>query len=171
MPRQLDPRKFAQKQIEIEGPVAFSDMPRVAELVLNPSAEVHVALAFGMDEQRTRLIKGEITGLAEVTCQRCLESMELPFEAELNLAIVWDEDEAKNLPKRFDPLIVGEGVTDIYTVIEDEILLELPMVSYHDHNCQSKTSFGDEGEAGEEASSNERNPFQILEQLKGSPKS
>lgn len=149
----------------------ISDMPRVAELVLNDSAEVQVKLAFGMNEQRTRLIQGSVSGLAEVTCQRCLESMELPIEAELNLAIVWDEDGAKNLPKRLDPLIVGEGVTDIYAVIEEDILLELPMVSYHDHDCLSKTSFGDEDEGDKSALSKEKNPFQILEQLKGSPKS
>lgn len=169
LPKLLDPRKFAQKGIELEGQIPLREMPRVAELVLNQDASVAVKLHFSVDEQRFKLITGTVSAQLQLPCQRCLEPAPVSLESSVNLAVAWDEDEAKNFPKRFDPLIHGEGQTDIYVVIEDEILLNLPMVVYHDHDCIGKTSFGDEeADSGLEE---EKNPFQILEQLKGSPKS
>lgn len=169
LPKLLDPRKFAQKGIELEGQIPLREMPRVAELVLDQDALVAVKLHFSVDEQRFKLITGTVSAELQLPCQRCLEPAPVSLESSVNLAVAWDEDEAKNFPKRFDPLIHWEGQTDIYIVIEDEILLNLPMVVYHDHDCIGKTSFGDEeADSGLEE---EKNPFQILEQLKGSPKS
>lgn len=169
LPKLLDPRKFAQKGIELKGCVPLREMPRVAELTLNQDEDVDVELHFSIDDQRFKLITGTVSAELQLPCQRCLEPTPVNLESKVNLAVAWDEDEAKNFPKRLDPLIHGEGQTDIYAVIEDEILLNLPMVAYHDHDCIGKTSFGDEEVSSDLES--EKNPFQILEQLKGSPKS
>lgn len=167
-PRLLDPRKFAQKGVQLEGFIAVGDMPRLAGLLLNEEPELQAVLEFDMDDQRMRTIVGSAKGIVQVSCQRCLEAVDFSLEAELNLAIVWDEEKANKLPKSIDPLILPEGTADIYSVIEDELLLSLPMVTYHKENCIEKTVFGDEIEADKEEV---KNPFQILEQLKGSPKS
>ena len=79
------------------------------------------------------------------------------------------EERAKQLPKSMDPVILGEGQADLYTIIEDELLLNLPMVSYHKEDCIEQTSFGEDNT--EESAESSSNPFQVLEQLKGSPKS
>ncbi|GAB3107510.1 nucleic acid-binding protein [Aestuariicella hydrocarbonica] len=169
LPRYIDPRKFAQQGLGLEGNIAVSELSRLMDVSLNNSDEVKVVLEFGVDEERHRVITGQAKCVLTVMCQRCLGPTEVPLEAELNLAIVWDEERAKQLPKALDPVILGEGQADIYTIIEDELLLNLPMVSYHDEDCVERTSFGDD-EAEEKAESS-NNPFQVLEQLKGSPKS
>jgi uncharacterized protein len=169
LPRHIDPRKFANQGLDLQGDIAVSDLNRLASLVLDKAGEVKVVLEFGVDEERHRVITGEAQCAVSVTCQRCLEPVEIVLDAEINLAMVWDEERAKQLPKTLDPLILPEGPADIYTIIEDELLLELPMVSYHDKDCIEQTSFGDEEVVTETKSS--KNPFQVLEQLKGSPKS
>jgi uncharacterized protein len=169
LPRHIDPRKFAHQGLDLQGDIAVSDLNRLASLVLDNAGEVKVVLEFGVDEERHRVITGEAQCAVNVTCQRCLEPVEITLDAEINLAMVWDEERAKQLPKTLDPLILPEGPADIYTIIEDELLLELPMVSYHDKDCIEQTSFGDEEVVTETKSS--KNPFQVLEQLKGSPKS
>ncbi len=169
LPRLIDPRKFAQQGLSLAGQVPVPELSRLVEASLSESDVVEVALDFDVDGERHRLITGDASCELTVTCQRCLEPVKIELKAHLNLAIVWDEDRAKQLPKSLDPVILGEGQADLYTIIEDELLLNLPMVSYHKEDCIEQTSFGDdETEASVETSSN---PFQVLEQLKGSPKS
>ncbi|MBR9911557.1 MAG: nucleic acid-binding protein [Gammaproteobacteria bacterium] len=167
LPRLIDPRKFAQQGLNLSGEVKLSELQRVSALVLDDSSGVRVVLEFIVDEERHRIISGSADCVLKVTCQRCLEPVDVPVSATLKLAIVWDEDGARQLPKTLDPLILGEGQADLYTIIEDELLLSLPMASYHPEDCIAQTSFGEEVEE----STNSANPFQVLEQLKGSPKS
>jgi len=169
LPRLIDPRKFAQQGLELAGKLPVNDLSRINEMVLDGTAEVDVELDFLVDEERIRTVRGQAQCQLTVTCQRCLEPVTVPVEASISLAIVWDEDAAKNLPKRFDPWIAAEGPNDLFEVIEDELLLNLPLASYHEHACVETSAFsvGEAGEVEEVAS----NPFQMLEQLKGSPKS
>lgn len=169
LPRLIDPRKFAQQGLSLEGVVPLSDFTRLAEAAMSQDTEVDVTLDFDVDDQRHKLITGSAKSVLKVACQRCLSAVDVPLEATLNVAIVWDEDRAKQLPRYLDPLILGEGPADIYTIVEDELLLTMPMVSYHKHNCIESTSFGDQ--VTEREAKTVKNPFQVLEQLKGSPKS
>ncbi len=169
LPRLIDPRKFAQQGLILNGTVPLAELSRLVEVASSSEADIDVSLQFDIDDQRHKLITGSAKGVLQVACQRCLNTVDVPLEATLNVAIVWDEDRAKQLPRYFDPLILGEGPADIYTVIEDELLLTMPMVSYHEHNCIETTSFGDQVSESEE--NLVKNPFQVLEQLKGSPKS
>lgn len=60
--------------------------------------------------------------------------MPLQLECDTILGIVWTEEEACALPKELDPWIVTEDEGDIAQLIEDELLLALPFVIYHDEN-------------------------------------
>ncbi len=80
---------------------------------------------------------------------------------------MWDEEHALALPEYLDPWIVGEGAADFYEMIEDEMLLSLPAVAYHREPCINSKLF----ESGKPVEvKKEKNPFQVLEQLKSSPK-
>ena len=71
------------------------------------------------------------------------------------------------MPEYLDPWIVGEGAADFYDMIEEEMLLNLPAVAYHQEPCIDSKLFV----SGElVAVKQEKNPFQVLEQLKSSPK-
>ncbi len=170
LPRQIDPRKFAQQGIEISGSIELSDLSRLGELLFSSKGQVDAHLTFGIGEQRILNVAGRIDACVENICQRCLGGVSVELNCELNLAILWKEEDAQNLPKHFDPWIVGEGQTDIYQIVEDELLLSLPIVSYHDYECVPNTYFS----AGEEEASRvieqepRVSPFQALEQLKGS---
>jgi DUF177 domain-containing protein len=168
--RDIDPRKFAKQGLELEGSIAVEELPRLSEALAEGGSEVGVALAFDIDEQGLKVVTGNVKGTLSVTCQRCLEAVPLEVEADFNLALAWDEDEAKQLPRRLDPWIVGEGATDIYTIVEEELLLALPMVAYHEEPCLDATLY-QSGEVEAEDVEPRENPFQMLEQLKSSPKS
>lgn len=167
LPMQVDPRKFAQQGIELAGSIEVSALPRFSEALADTNGEVAVELVFGIDDEGAKVLTGTAKAKVHVVCQRCLEAMPLTLAGELSLAVVWDEEQANSLPKRLDPWITGEGSADLYEIIEEELLLNLPLVTYHEEACVSKDSFSS-GEVVEPEST--KNPFSVLEQLKGSPK-
>lgn len=177
LPRQVDPRKFSQQGINLKGQIPLGELARLSEVALGESANILVDLQFEVNDQRQRLLTGQIDAHLQLTCERCMEACEQHIQGELALGIVWDEDRAKQLPRSIDAWIAPEGLSDIYEVIEEEILLCIPIANYHDHQCvdlahYSTASGGDDAsdETAEAAAEQQNNPFQMLKQLKGSPK-
>ena len=167
LPRLADPRKFAQQGVLLEGFIPVADLPRMVGVAQESAGNIQVALEFGLNETKKRVIKGHASANLVLVCQRCLEPVSVPVESEISLAIVWDEDAAKAVPQYLDPWIVGEGAADLYAMVEEELLLSLPAVAYHQEPCIDSRllSSGTPVEVKKE-----RNPFQVLEHLKSSPK-
>ncbi|SEF93252.1 YceD family protein [Marinobacterium lutimaris] len=165
LPKRVDPRKFAEREAKIEGVADVSAMPRLNSLLADGSGEIHISLQFALDEQRLRTVSGTASGKVLQTCQRCLEPVGVDVDAEVNLAVVLNEEQAKNLPRYYDPLIVEAEDIELLSLIEDELILSLPLVSYHE-DCTIQTSFGEAGEAEPEEES-KPNPFSVLAALKG----
>lgn len=168
LPRQGDPRKFAQHGVSLEGVIPVSELPRLLEATEDSGREVQVKLEFTISEERKKVVIGIASADLALVCQRCLEPVTVPVESNISLAIVWDEEAAKALPERFDPWITGEGMADLYEMIEEELLLSLPAVAYHEEPCLDSKLYSS-GKPVEVKK--EKNPFQVLEQLKSSPKS
>ncbi len=168
LPRQGDPRKFAQHGVSLEGVIPASELPRIIEATENSDGEIQVKLEFTLSEERKKVVIGHASADLALVCQRCLEPVTVPVESNISLAIVWDEEAAKVLPERFDPWITGEGMADLYDMIEEELLLSLPAVAYHAEPCLDSKLYSS-GKPVEVKK--EKNPFQVLEQLKSSPKS
>lgn len=168
LPRQGDPRKFAQHGVSLEGVIPVSELPRILDATEDSGSEVQVKLEFTISEERKKVVIGSANADLALVCQRCLEQVTVPVESNISLAIVWDEEAARALPERFDPWITGEGMADLYEMIEEELLLSLPAVAYHEEPCLDSKLYSS-GKPVEVK--REKNPFQVLEQLKSSPKS
>ncbi|HEY7774597.1 MAG TPA: YceD family protein, partial [Marinagarivorans sp.] len=129
---------------------------------------LHAELEFGYDQERRRVVQGKVTAELSLECQRCLEPMAFSIEADVNWAVVWDEEKAKQLPSRLEPWIAGEEAEDLYAMIEEELLLALPTAPLHTELCieSSLLSSGDE-ELVDSDTEKTNNPFQALAALKG----
>ncbi|HEX7764359.1 MAG TPA: YceD family protein [Cellvibrio sp.] len=168
LPRQADPRKFAQQGVSLEGIIPTSELPRIVEATESSEGEVQVKLEFKLSEEGRRVVVGHAHADMVLICQRCLEPVTVPVESDISLGIVWDEEAAAKLPPHFEPWIAGEGMADLYDMIEEELLLSLPAVAYHEEPCIDSKLYSS-GKPVEVK--REKNPFQVLEQLKSSPKS
>lgn len=168
LPPVVDARKLAQQGVELHGIVPAHKLDRLADLASDSSEPVTVVLHFGLDEERHSVVTGKLTGKVKSQCQRCLDDVELAVDCDVNVAIVSGQEQAKALPKRFDPWLVAGGEADLYGLIEEEILLSLPMVAYHPDPCLDQGLYST-GEPEIEESGSDDNPFSVLEQLKGSP--
>ncbi|GAB2197781.1 YceD family protein [Sessilibacter sp. MAH4] len=165
IPRFIDARKLAQKDAVIEGNVIINSLDRLSELAHNQSDVITVTFAFDIDDHGYIVIQGEIKSEIALTCQRCLEPMIFPIDTSVNIAVVRDQEAAKQLPKSLDPWIVESESADLYELIEEEILLEVPIAPFHEHQCIPENLFSS-GEKPKEIP--KTNPFSVLEQLKGS---
>ena len=164
LPRSLDPRKQAHMNALYEGYLSAAELPRLADVV-HSIDEIQVRLAFYIESQGERAISVKIDGQVEVICQRCLKPKAVTVDVESILVVVRNEDEAKQLPERYEPWIVSDVETDTYELVEEELLLNIPAVSYHDYSCIDSSLL----EAGHNEQTQEEpkdNPFTVLAGLK-----
>jgi len=142
------------------------DMPRLSAAVVSIQREVAAKVSFFRDESNYRVVTGEFDALVSVQCERCLSALDYKLHAEMDLAIVISELQLENLPKECEGWLLDENTdADLYEAIEEELLLALPIVSYHDEadcSAQGQYSTGD----FEEPVVEKKNPFAVLGDLK-----
>ena len=98
-------------------------------------------MSFYVEDQSRKVVRVKSSVTVKIICQRCLVAMPLCLECDTILCIVWTEDEASTLPKHLDPWVVEEDKGDAIQLVEDELLLALPFVAYHNEDkCNSLTS-------------------------------
>ena len=166
LPRILEPRRLAHQGVAISGELDQAFCDRLTEAVIDIIEPIDVELRFDTAEQGRRVLTGSVSTSVLIPCQRCLEAMPVVLSAEFRLGIVWSEEEAAALPKDLDPWLVDSEAADVAEVLEDELLLTLPFVSYHSKDqCNDVAGYSTEEPTAEEPA---KNPFGILEQLKNS---
>ena len=73
--------------------------------------------------------------------------------------------EADLLPESYEPLLVNEPTVSLLEMIEDELLLSLPLVIRHEESeCQLKQEYSNGATDDHEGPA--EHPFAVLEQLK-----
>ncbi|GAA3934702.1 DUF177 domain-containing protein [Litoribacillus peritrichatus] len=148
----------------LEGEISADSFKRIAEVATITASGVRVSLKFFSDEDRFRVIAGTIATEVDLDCQRCLTPVGVKVESQFEVAIVASDESAKDLPSYYEPVIVEEDNLDLVPLIEEELLLALPMYAYHDQ-CDVKMSYGD-AEDTAEVEEPTPNPFQVLANLK-----
>lgn len=164
LPQWLDPRKLAHQNAEIEGLVGSENLPRLANAVAQ-LAPATVVLSFAVNDGGVPVVEGESTTEVRLVCQRCLMPMAQGISATFTVGVVADELDATDLPPQMDPWVVNEAVADVYALIEDELLLALPMIPMHplEQCCAEVVPAADDA-----PSVSRPKPFDMLRQLKTS---
>jgi uncharacterized protein len=106
-------------------------MSRLRSSLSSDEGEVRVDLSFGVDEEGIRFIKGHMETCLILECQRCLEPFSYEIIGDFMSGIVRTEKEADRLPERYDPLLVPESSLVLGEMIEDELIISLPIVPMH----------------------------------------
>jgi uncharacterized protein len=163
LPSFLEPRKLADQEAEIKGQTTVARLPRLAEFRDSQGEIVEVALSFGRDEERRQQVKGTVKTRLQLTCQRCLEPVQTTVVANVALVMVYDEEQIKALPDHLDPWLVTDEKIILSELLEEELLLALPLVAMHE---QCPTVLHKSAEPAAAAESKRDNPFAVLAQLK-----
>ncbi len=174
LPKTFDPRKFARQGIQFEGTLALNQFSRLVESLADDQGEVKVSLQFHMSENHRVIVEGQVKANLKMICQRCLDLAELTVCSELNLMGVRTDEQAKALPVGYEPLFLEDEPMELLPLLEEELLLSLPLVPFHPPElCQSKQFYTTETEqealvSAEKAEkeNKDRNPFSVLAKLK-----
>lgn len=162
-------KKFCSEGTSLQGQIPLAEMLRLtAEETTKTSGFVHYALQGGIDEDARPYIRGEISAELSHRCQRCLENMVLPIKTEFHWSPVQHESEADGLPEPYVPILLSEtGEAALMTLLEDEILLSLPLIPSHSEAvCNLPESVNIGSDAPEPIEVEKNNPFAMLANLK-----
>lgn len=167
LPRLVDFRRLAAHDGVLRGEVPVAELTRFAELLQGGGGAVSVDLQCGHDEDGNATVKGRADCTVRVLCQRCLEQMELSLSAGIALGVVSSEADAGRLPASLEPLVQGAEPLDAYEVLADELILSLPLVSFHPPElCAVAQDYSTGAAADEPAASGKPSPFGVLASLK-----
>ena len=161
--RLMDPYKAASQELEFDLSIMpDAELPRFAKAV-ERAEEVKVLLRFFWDQQRRCRVEGKLETRAGLRCERCLEIYEVTLQPQVDACVVWSEEQATNLSSELDPWLGDNERIDLARMIEDELLLAIPLMPVHEINeCQGRSSWST---AGPEETEERHNPFADLASL------
>jgi uncharacterized protein len=168
LPATIDPIQLAARGARLTGTLPLKSMPRLAQTCLDGSGDVFVDLSFERGEgEKVFLMRGTLRVSLRVTCQRCLEGMDLQIEASPWLLLLRPEEGQDRLDDEAYILVTDKPLS-LSALVEDELLLALPMVPTHElSECPAKVYVRKEiGGGRQQADGGKKNPFAVLDRLK-----
>lgn len=161
----IEPFSLASKGATVERSLPFDGMCRLNESVLGTQGEVEVSLRFGIDPLHYRFMQGTVTAHVMMRCERCLENMPVEVVANVNVGLVKNHKQAKELAEEYEPLLLeSDEPISLSELVEEELILSLPIAPRHESKdtCIDMDEYGAEEEPQEE----KKNPFAALAALK-----
>ncbi|PSF05391.1 hypothetical protein C7H09_15430 [Marinobacter fuscus] len=173
LPRSVDPNRLAEQNVTLEGGVPFKALSRFFGAVpgLPEDGQCRVRLEFYLDGERRRVVSGQLTAPVVLECQRCMGDMQAVLESAFELGLVISDEQAQRLPKALEPFLVEDYSADLWSMVEDELLLVLPPFPLHERDdCPAKEELEALEPAREplepEVEKRKDNPFSVLSGLK-----
>lgn len=168
IPAYVDARKAFVQETELQGAVDLERLPRFAETLASDEADVVVSLRFAKADNGQRTITGHLRVATKVSCQRCLEPLPVDWEDDIALVLLEDESLAARLEPVWDPWVWTEPKLALAELVEEQLLLSMPVVSYHtDPECADKLGYVAAADTGSEAPmAQKESPFAVLKALK-----
>ncbi len=167
LPVSFDPVRFAKWGRHLEGKISLSKMSRIVDQATEIHGDVSVSLDCSMGEDRVRALRGHIKAIVPMQCQRCMGEVEISVDSHFTLGVVDSEAFAEKLPEEYEPLLIGENEKIfLQDLIEDELILALPIVAMHPNDA-CKAGYSTEDDTNfEQAESQPESPFAMLKDLK-----
>ena len=175
--RCLDVARFALDSGELEGTARLADFPRVAVEAAAEAVDMPVVIGWQAQGKRCR-DAGLADGIARPTlhlrvqarlplvCQRCLHLVWVELAIDRDFLFVPDEAQAVRLDERAEnDVLVSAGDFDLFGLIEDELLLALPLSPRHSRCPQGLRPPAQNAGSGTQTSE-QPHPFAALAALK-----
>ena len=153
-PAVIDGLAFARSAGVLKGRLGMDSLPRLAQSRCS-GAVLDFILSGEMNERGKPGLRLAVTGSVRLECQRCLGEVEWPLHIETQLELAAGEAEVLAADDDIDRVVASRDM-NVAALVEDEVILALPMVAKHE---QCRAAAGKEGGAKPSA-------FQALAALK-----
>ena len=172
-PRRLDVQAFAEAGAQLDGEQALADWPRLAESASAGVPQVELPPVRWTLRGESRPVRGappqtwlhlKAEAQIDLECQRCLQPVRTALQAQRSFLFVAGEEAAAELDADSeDDVLALTRALDAPALIEDELLLSLPLVPKHEL-CPSAPTLASSDDTPAEAPPH---PFAGLAALKG----
>lgn len=157
----VDPFRFATTGEHIQASVKLDELPRLCMLLTGKQGEVEAEFIFGIGKQGARTIDLHLVTTLWLECQRCLEPMPYEVDVHSHLALLRPGRRADAIDEPYEPLLIEDNRLVLRELIEDELMLALPLITMHARDdCRVKI------EVDEPPTVERENPFAVLKGLK-----
>lgn len=150
MPEQIaiNSIEFARNGESLSGSVAVANLSRLQDLLFSSSGSLEYTLTGKRGENGKLFLVCAVTGMLQLGCQRCLGALAYPVDLDSELELIEDElvlPAVVNEDELTDAIKVDPNM-DVLALVEDEVLLGLPMAPTHaPGDCKAGGNFGQAG--------------------------
>lgn len=150
----FDPFKFAAEGRQVSGRVAVGDLARLSDVLFDAEGEVSYQVIGDQALDGPSMLRIEAHGVLHLCCQRCLGALSWPVSISPVLQLVRPgapipDDELEE--DGYDA-VEASAEMDVLALVEDELLLALPVAPRHDV-CEAPRPLGGD---------QKKSPFAVL---------
>lgn len=130
----IDSLDFVRNTQVLRGKIAVASLPRIQDVLFAGDSMLEYTLSGDTDKQGRPFLHCEVNGVLQLRCQRCLEAMDYTVGVKSDLMLVKDEALLAEINEDENDevdAILADPHLDVFALIEDEILLDLPMSPKH----------------------------------------
>jgi len=128
LPARVDVARQVQARRKFEGTLPLASFSRLRGSLASTEGDVRYEAEFGRDDMGSPFLALHVEAGLPLVCQRTLDAFVLPVTIDQRLGLIADEAGEAGLPPGHEPLLVPDGDISIADVIEDELILALPVV-------------------------------------------
>lgn len=170
--QRLNVASFARDGAHLAGQTPLASMQRVAQEASEPvdgiaaswSTQGELRTPAGAEPQVWLHL--QVQARLPMTCQRCMGRVEMVLAVDRSFRFVADEDTAMALDDGVEEdLLVLDRQFDLLGLVEDELLMALPVVPRHEV-CPTTVTLQVADAEFDIAQSEKPNPFAVLQKLK-----
>jgi uncharacterized protein len=157
----IDARRFSRESRRMEGVLDLRELSRLHDVLVAASGQINYSLSGVRGERGQPRLRLEVSGVLPLICQRCLGAVEEKLAIDSLLELVSEDAEPTQEELENDALdfLPVAATLDVKALVEDEILLALPVAPCHGI-CDLPSPAGGDKRVS---------PFALLAGLKGKP--
>lgn len=129
----IDPQRFVREARQLQGSLDLARLPRLHDMLAQVVGSVQYSLQGFAGERGQPRLHLEVSAVLPLICQRCLGAVEEVVDIDTQLELVPEGVELTQEELEDDSLdfLPVAGALDVMALIEDEILLALPVAPRH----------------------------------------
>jgi uncharacterized protein len=126
----IDGLKFAHERLQVAGRLSIAALPRLAESGCTAAA-VSYGVEGSLNAESRPSLRVRAQGSVEMPCQRCLQPLAVAMDVDSVLELAESREAAEAADDEIDRVVASRNM-DVAALVEDELLLALPMVAVHE---------------------------------------
>jgi uncharacterized protein len=126
-----DLESLADREVVLGGELDIDKLMRLKSLLHSDAGSVRATLRFRQRGGGWLALTLDFQAVVELVCQRCLEPVRQELAESVNVVIAEGDSLPATAPTEFEPFELEEGRFQPAQLVEDELIVAVPLVPKH----------------------------------------